>query len=316
MGEFFYKIYYRPIGRRATIRKFGGKKNYHLIAKGEREMRNYVFSSLKVKQPFKGNQKFKINFLTGELFIHQTLFCVYSFFKFLSEEEKGEFLISFYDDGTLTEPTLQFLRSNFSFINIITNDVSLKEINAKLPSDQYPFIYKKLACYPQIKKLVCVHINNEGLNSFFDSDMLFMEKPTEFISWLTQESSSVNNSFCIQDIQRNYGYNDDAIRKIWPGGISNNINAGMYAVNTSKIDFALIEYLIKNFETDYGSSYYLEQLLTAIILESSENLHIASKKDYLVFPTKDEVHNPTAVLHHYVDLSKEYYFKEAWLKVI
>ena len=245
LGEFFYKIYYRPIGRRATIRKFGGKKNYHLIAKGEREMRNYVFSSLKVKQPFKGNQKFKINFLTGELFIHQTLFCVYSFFKFLSEEEKGEFLISFYDDGTLTEPTLQFLRSNFSFINIITNDVSLKEINAKLPSDQYPFIYNKLACYPQIKKLVCVHINNEGLNSFFDSDMLFMEKPT-----------------------------------------------------------------------DYGSSYYLEQLLTAIILESSENLHIASKKDYLVFPTKDEVHNPTAVLHHYVDLSKEYYFKEAWLKVI
>ena len=37
--------------------------------------------------------------------------------------------------------------------------------------------------------------------------------------------------------------------------------------------------------------------------------------DYIVMPSKDQVLKKKGILHHYVDISKEWYFKHAWLQI-
>lgn len=316
IGELLYKIYYKPRGKNAYIRKLGGQDNLNLMLKGEEEMRDYALNRLVIDKPFSVNKKYKINFLSGEKFIHQTLFCIYSLSRFLTAEECADITINVFDDGSLNPDIAKFLNTQHPYINIITAEQTLSAIHKKLPEHQFPFIHKKLANFALMKKLVYIHIDNPGMNCFLDSDMLFMKKPTELLNWLKANNDEQNSVFGISDVQRSYGYNDAAIKKVAGKNLVNNINSGLYAITSSNIDFNFIERLTNDFETNYKPNYYLEQLITAILLERSPNLHMAPKTDYIVFPTAEQVQQQAGVLHHYVDTSKALYFTKAWQAVI
>jgi hypothetical protein len=146
--------------------------------------------------------------------------------------------------------------------------------------------------------------------------MLFQKKPTELIEWLNKNTDMPTQAFGIFDVIRSYGYNDKAIETIYPPGVKHNINAGLYVLHSESIDFDLIENLIKSFRSKYGLSYYLEQLITAILLERSQELHLGNALDYIVMPSKDQVLNQSGELHHYVAESKEWYFKNAWRLIL
>ena len=90
----------------------------------------------------------------------------------------------------------------------------------------------------------------------------------------------------------------------------------MYSLFSECIDFNFVEKLIKDLETRFGSNYLAEQLITAILLEKSPGVHIAPKSEYIVFPTKGQIESSSGTLHHYVDESKEGYFKYAWKQMI
>jgi hypothetical protein len=316
LGKILYKIYYKPIAQRSKVKKFGGKRNYRLMVNGEREMRNYVFNNLRFDPPNRKLKKYRINFLSGENYIHQTLFCIYTFFKFLTDEEKSEFLINIYDDGTLQLTTFAFLEKNFPFIDVIDKTTIEKEVAKKLPLDKYPFLNMKLKNFPLIKKLVYNQMINTGLNCFFDSDMLFVKKPVELLHWLKKSSADPKNAFCIQDIKRSYGYSEMEITKVWPDKINRNINSGLYAMHSNISDPDIVEFLIRKLENSYGSNYYMEQMITAILLELHPNLYQAKMSTYIVMPTSHQVQNCEGELHHFVDTSKLYYFKHAWRKAI
>ena len=91
-----------------------------------------------------------------------------------------------------------------------------------------------------------------------------------------------------------------------------NINSGMYSLCSELIDFSFIERLVHEFDSRYGSQYYMEQLITAILLEKSGNLFAAPQDDYIVLPSREQIKFQTGTLHHYVNESKEFYFKESW----
>jgi hypothetical protein len=90
----------------------------------------------------------------------------------------------------------------------------------------------------------------------------------------------------------------------------------MYALFSEQIDFAFIENLVKEFEIKLGPQYYLEQLITAIILEKSGKLFVAPSSDYIVLPNQEQVKNQLGTLHHYVNESKDLYFKLSWKKQV
>lgn len=308
----FYQLYYAPKSRRETEKKFGGKKNFKSILAEEERMKFYAFNTLAFEINCNPNGKYKINFLTGDKFIHQSLFCAFSFLRFLDIEESQNFSIVFYSDGTLSDSSLNILKSKFPQIRIIEYNETLDLLETLLPRHSFPYLNRKVETLPLFKKLVFTHLNKTGLSTFFDSDMLFWRRPTDFLNWLYSYGYDSNHAFCIQDVKRSYGYADEDIFKVWPLPIDNNINSGMYSIHSARMDFKFIEELVKNFEEMLGSQYYMEQLITSIVLEQSDNLYVASKDEYIVLPTFEQVRDQTGTLHHYVNEAKEVYFKEAW----
>lgn len=314
IGRLIYKLYFQPQNKQAIIKKFGGKSNYLSMLAAEQEMKLFALSDLVIKSNFNYKGRFKINFLTGDQFIHQTLFCTYSFFKFLTWDESSDFSVNYYSDGTLSASTLETLKERFPQIKVIGFDETLIALRDLLPQTLYPTLNKKIDTLPLFKKLIYPHLNNNGLSTFFDSDMLFIKKPVDFLNWLYKDQNFKNHAFCIQDVHRSYGYSDSEILKIWPVKLRYNINSGMYSICSENMDFLFIENLIQEFEAQFGSQYYLEQLITAIILEKSGNLFVAPKAEYIVLPTHEQIKNQSGTLHHYVNESKEFYFKESWKK--
>jgi hypothetical protein len=185
-----------------------------------------------------------------------------------------------------------------------------------LPASKYPYLNKNVRMFPLFKKLIYPNLGSEGLLTFFDSDMLFLDRPTEFLNWLAGVGTSTDKAFCIQDVQRSYGYTDEEISRLWPKAIPHNINSGLYALHSTNLDWEFIEELAKQFEQNYGPHYYMEQLITAILLERTGNLLAAPKSKYIVFPSYEQIQNQTGILHHYVNESKEFYFKEGWKRQI
>ena len=315
-GRLAYKLYYEPKSRQAIIKKFGGKKSYLEMLKAEQDMKWYALNDLVINGDFNAEGKYKLNFLTGDKFLHQTLFCTNSFFRFLSSNESGMFSVNYYSDGSLSKSSIQILKARFPRITIIDYEITMLAIKNFLPNAAFPYLNKNVKALPLFKKLIFTHLNNKGSSTFLDSDMLFWEKPVAFLDWLYKKSDNANCSFCIQDTQRSYGYSDSDILKVWSTPIMHNINSGMYSIHSEKMDFQLIEALVKEFEEKLGSQYYVEQLITAIILEKSPELYVAAKSEYIVLPSYDQIKNQIGTLHHYVNESKGYYFKESWRRQI
>lgn len=312
------KLYREPRDFKIISEKYGGKENYMKILQGEAEMRKFAINNLEFPDLEILNYKpsINLNLLTGEKFIHQALFCAYSFLKHLSKKELLNYRINIFDDGSLNENAICILKSKSKNFNVISKEESLSKVEKLLPHDKFPFIHKKLMIYPIIKKMIYTHINNKGINPILDSDMLFVKRPDYFINWLNNYQSENNETFFIQDCQRCYGYSDNLINKLAIGIVPEKINGGLYSFNSEKFSFDRLENYIHNLELAEGKFYYLEQALIAIISSEYKNQIIASSNDYIVFPTKEQILNQEGVLQHYVDISKEWYFKEAWRKII
>ncbi len=314
-GKLLYKLYFQPKNQRALVAKFGGKSNYAAMLAAEQEMKSYALYQLTIKSNFNPHGKYKINFLTGDRFLHQTLFCTYSFFKFLSPEESMNFSVNYYSDGSLSAASAELLKSRFPGIRVIGIAESTVAVQQDLPESLFPYLRKKIDNHPLFKKLVFPHVNHEdGFSTFFDSDMLFIRRPTIFLDWLYQADAQKNPAFCIQDVGRSYGYSEPEIKQIWPSSVQHNINSGMYTICENQIDFSFIEKLVKAFEENFGSQYFLEQLITSILLEKTGNLFVAPKNEYIVLPGVEQITDQAGTLHHYVNESKEFYFKESWKK--
>ncbi|WP_428328409.1 hypothetical protein [Mucilaginibacter sp.] len=312
IGKLVYKLYFEKKSKQATIKKFGGKQNYLNMLAAEQEMKAYALNKLTIKSDFTPDGKFKLNFLTGDKFIHQSLFCTYSFFRHLSADEAKTFSVNYYSDGSLSDATSAILKTRFPKIKVISFEESMAAVNAVLSTAAFPYLTKKIETLPLFKKMIFPHLSNKGPAIFFDSDMLFIHKPTAFLNWLNEHGDIADHTLCIQDVQRSYGYTDAEILKIWPVPIKNDVNSGMYAMHSEKMDLPFIENMIKEFDTQLGTQYYMEQLITGILLEKSGNLFVAPPSDYIVSPTTEQIIKQEGVLHHYVNESKEFYFKESW----
>lgn len=316
IGKLIYRLYFQQKSKKATVKKFGGKKNYLKMLKAEEEMKQYALNNLTIANKFSSDGKFRINFLTGDRFIHQTLFCTYSFFKFLTPAETNDFTVNYFSDGTLSDSTIAILNKNFSSIRIITHEQIKREMEKYLPRTEYPYLNQKVETLPLFKKLVYPHLKSQGSSTFFDSDMLFIKRPEEFINWLYKDGGTGSQAFCIQDVKRSYGYSDSEILQVWPSPLKNNINSGMYSISSENVNFSFVENLVNNFENRFGSQYYMEQLITAIILEKSGQLSVAPISEYIVLPDNEQIVGQIGTLHHYVNESKEFYFKESWRRQV
>jgi hypothetical protein len=137
--------------------------------------------------------------------------------------------------------------------------------------------------------------------------MLFFKPPTEIHAWLANPSQS----FFLADIENSYHYSLKIMQDLAAAAITPRLNVGVIGLKSEEIDWDKLESWLNILERKEGKTYLLEQALSAM-LAAGKPLTIASENAYIVMPDQQEIKNPTAVLHHYVAGSKEWYFKCSW----
>jgi hypothetical protein len=303
-GKLLYHFYFRPRSWLRSVNKSGGLINFIKIEKAKKSMIKSAQNLLVNEPPLSA---INIYFLTGKKYWPLTAFCMYSLAKVSTMPLRPVFI----DDGSLDEKFINKIIAQFPGCIIKTAAETEIIIKQKLPVNKYPFLHKKRAIYSHIKKLIDVHAGSSGWKMVLDSDMLFFKPPVEMLDWLKQPEKP----FFLYDPISSYYYSLWLMEKLAGNKINPNINVGVAGLKSEDINWDELEYWIKTLEEKGGTNYLLEQALSAMLVAGKE-ITIADRAAYIVMPDKSDVESPSAVLHHYVAESKEWYFKSAWKAVI
>lgn len=295
-------LYRNPKSKLNHYKKFGGYFNVLRIEKERKEMEKASANLTPVRSYKTG---LAIYFLTGKRYLYQTLFCIQS----LAKVSKQEFNFHIVDDGSFDENDIKFINQklpNCTIYDKIAIDKRLKEI---LPIEQFPYLHHKREVYPHIKKLTDIHIFDENKwKLVLDSDMLFWNEPLEVINWL----KSPDGPLYMLDCTEAYGYTKQIMEELAKCKIQPLINVGAIGLASNSINWNQLENWCIQLEQKEGTTYYLEQALSAMLIGEQEST-ILNKENHIVNPIKISSED---ILHHYVDTSKERYFKTAWRQII
>jgi hypothetical protein len=296
-------LYRHPLSRLKRYRRFGGYFSYGAMMRGSRNMAK---ASLSLPPVSCSDDGLPIYFLTGKNYLYQTLFCIRSLIKFSDEE----FRFVLVDDGSFDETLVAQIRQQLPGCTIVMQHETDKNLQQRLPLQQYPHLYQKRKVYPHLKKLTDIHtLPGNDWKLVLDSDMLFWDTPHEIIQWLKKPEQPIHMVDCVES----YGYSKQLMEKLSGIHIPSLLNVGAIGLNSGEIDWAGLDNWINTLEKEEGSSYYLEQALTAMLIGNKTSVVLDTDK-YRVNPLMDDARS--SALHHYVDLSKKYYYTQAWKKLI
>ncbi len=296
-------LYRYPKAALEKMGKFGGYFSYRRMQynRGRMEKAAYLLPSVHSRPG-----GLPVYFLTGKNYLYQTLFCINS----LDKHSGGLFSYILVDDGSFNKAIIHRILKQLPGAVIITQDMILKNLEKTLPRTQFPVLWRKRREYPHIKKLTDVHtIPGDNWKLVLDSDMLFYEKPTAIMNWLENPGSPLHMVDCAES----YGYPTAVMARLANASIPPLLNVGAIGLDSAAINWRQIEEWITALEETCGKSYYLEQALSAMLI-AGKNSVILPAGEYIVNPAMPGNEN-TGVLHHYVDLSKKYYYNTAWKKV-
>jgi len=305
-GKLLYNIYYRPVNVVKTISK-QGLINYMTINRRAKKMMAHSFH-LREMRLNNSKQNFLVYFLTGKKYWHQTAFCLYSLQKSTIEAQVDAIFI---DDGSLDKDLIRQINRQFPSSTIKTKSEINNSIEEHLPHSKYPLLNRKREIYPHIRKLTDVHIGSNGWKLVLDSDMLFFRNPGQIITWLKK----TNSPFFLHDPFTSYQYSFDLMQSLCKEKVRTNLNVGAIGLKSESINWTFLEDWTAAMEESEGSSYYLEQALSAMLV-AGQMVEIADPAQYIVLPDEHEALLPSAVMHHYVAESKEWYLKRSWELVI
>lgn len=302
-GRAVYLLYHRPLAALARCRREGGPWQQWLDAQGRRAMVAAAAQLPPSPAPPAGAPS--VYLLTGRRFWYQTAFCVYSL------RRQGAALSPvFIDDGTLDARVATEARRLFPEARLIAADEAGIHLDRVLPAARFPTLRAQRRTYVHLRKLTDVHAGREGWRLVLDSDMLCFRRPEALLSWLAAPDRPVH----MLDVHDAYGYPAATLREICGCPVPARVNVGICGFRSDSLDWNLLEAWAAQLLARHGTSYYLEQALIALLASSSDPQRLP-EQDYRLMPDVVECQHPTAVLHHYVDLSKRGYFRHAWRQV-
>lgn len=295
-------IFYRhPLSQLKRYRRFGGYFSYRAMIRGSRQMRE---ASLQLPPVQCFAHGLPVYFLTGKNYLYQTLFCIRSLVK-LSNEEFHFILV---DDGSFDSTIVAQIQKQLPDCTIVLQTEVDKNLQQHLPPHQYPHLHQKRKVYPHLKKLTDIHtLTGSNWKLVLDSDMLFWDTPHEIIQWLQKPEQPIHMVDCVES----YGYSKQLMEKLSGHPIPSLLNVGAIGLNSAEVNWSAVDNWVNTLEEKEGSSYYLEQALTAMLIGEQKSI-VLDKDKYKVNPSLRD----TTALHHYVDLSKKYYYTQAWKKLI
>jgi hypothetical protein len=246
-------------------------------------------------------------FLSGERFWYQTAFCAYS----LRVHAGQPLQIIVVDDGTLTGSNAKELNRIIPGLRIIWTADLVKRLDTHLPVDRFPTLRGRRLTYPHLRKLTDVHAGSTGWKLVLDSDMLFYRRPDFVMDWMLNPDRPCH----MVDVEDAYGYSNNLMEELSGAPIPSRLNVGMIGLRSEAINWDHLEIWCRTMLAREGSHYLQEQALTAMMMGNQE-CKIAPKEDYVVMPSRTETERPQAVLHHYVGVSKAWYYRFGWRSLL
>ncbi|MGD1874834.1 MAG: glycosyl transferase [Mastigocoleus sp.] len=305
LGVIFYRVYHLP---KSFLDKCfqTGPINMMVDNRTKQQMEAAAYN-LKPIQEYATGEPLEIHFLTGKKFWYQTCFCAYS----MVQQAKVNIRPVVYDDGTLEQKYVEQITRIFPDAKIVSIQEIEERLDKFLPTSKFPYLRERRANYPNMRKLIDIHIASGGWKLVLDSDMLFFNHPTFLLNWLESPQE-----FCYMvDVETSYGYSEALMTSLAQAEIPQRLNVGICGLKSDDIDWEQLESWCKQMIEKEGTHYYQEQAITAILM-AGKPCAIAPEKEYIVMPQREEVVNPQAVLHHYVADSKSWYFHYGWKHIL
>lgn len=302
LGKIIYNLYFKPLARIREIRRIGGFLEARRIRLGQREMEMAALklipnTDLDEKKPL------ILYTLTGNKFWYQTAFALWTF-----EKHSGIRVAAvIHDDGSLTKEQASVLANLFPLSSIVNYKNNLEKLERLLPRNKYPYLRDRWDNYPIIRKIIATHLGSSGWKLIIDSDLLFFRRPQFLIDWMDNPAIPLH----AVDTGSYYGYSRTLLNSVSDHPVSDRINAGLYGLKSEEIDWEKLELKLQKLFKAESHQYYLEQAVLAILV-AGRNPAIAPEIDYITLPSEKEALTPQAVMHHFVDYSKKWYFKHSW----
>lgn len=303
LGRLLYLAWHRP---RALLRQSlreGGPLGQYLTERGRRQMLAAAQHLPSVATD--SAAPLSVHLLTGTRFWFQTAFCLQS----LAFQTGRPVAPALYDDGTLSDQERAVLARLFPLGRIVSIEEARASLDRHLPRDRYPVLRERWDHYPNIRKLIDPHIGSHGWKLVLDSDMLFYRRPDALLAWMEKPGRPLHALDCTES----YGYSRELMESLSGNSLPVLLNVGICGLRSDSIDWKELEHWTATLIAREKTSYYLEQALVAMIVARTVGgAHALQAHDYVTLPTKSEALLPKAVLHHYVDTSKRWYFRHCW----
>jgi hypothetical protein len=305
LGSVLYHTYHAPKGFLTRCQR-EGPINLLLSHRGRRAMERAV-SDLKPLSLPVGDVVGEIHFLTGRKFWYQTCFCAYS----MLHHSGIPLRPVVYDDGTLEEKHRLEMARILPQVRFVPREETEARVDDALPWSLYPVLRARRLAFPLLRKLTDIHAGSTGWKLFLDSDMLFFQRPAFLMKWLESPSRPCYMLDCVTS----YGYTPTLMTSLAGAVIPEKVNTGICGLQSESLDWDRMESWCEAMLRREGTHYLQEQALSAMFLAGRE-CSIAPASDYVVNPPKEDVVNLRGVMHHYVAVSKAWYFRFGWKDVL
>lgn len=301
-GRLLLALYHNPVARLRAMRR-QGRAAYFAERLGEAAMRRAAPRLPVENRPPADPSGTPVVFLTGARYWHETLFCARSLFLRLPAPPP----LRIVSDGSLDAARTALFRRLLPHAEIVPTEEVERRLAAAFPAERFPLIRFYREQKPIIRKLTDIFALSPGPQLLLDSDMLFHARPDALLDWL----ASPRGLLAMRDIKDAYGYSPALLRRLAGAPIPSEVNIGVFGLAGRDLDWDVIESWIRTLTETEGLKYNLCQGLSALLFARAPHT-ILDARDYLLLPGREETLRPTAVMHHYVAESKEWYRRHAW----
>lgn len=308
-GVILYQLWHRPRAALRNSLRRGGPLMQLRAERGRRAMQEAALALPPLPARPGDAPAFPVHLLSGRRFAYQTAFCLHS----LARVSPSRLAPEIYDDGTLDAASQETILRLFPHAKIHPQPGLIARLDEHLPASRFPVLRERWVNYPHIRKLTDIHAGRSGWRLVLDSDLLFWREPRLLLDWAAAPDRPLHATDC----EENYGYPRELLERVAGVSIPPRVNVGLCGLRSHAIDWEFVEHAAATLIRERGTSYYLEQALCALLIARHPGGATAAPfSDYITMPAAGEISRPTAVMHHYVDLSRDAYHVSAWRRAL
>ena len=204
-GQLLLKFYHRPLGLLRASLANGGPWAERETERQRREM-EAAAARLPPLPEFPASTPVTLHLMTGKRFWYQTAFCLHSF----AQASQTTVHALIYDDGSIDDTCAKQLRQLGPHIEIRFHQDLRNQLDRLLPISRFPMLRERWENYPNIRKLIDVHLGSHDWKLVIDSDLLFFRRPDFLLNWLRNPSRILHAIDC----EESYGYSRSLMEKL------------------------------------------------------------------------------------------------------